>query len=260
MTKPEKFLRGAMGAWEMLIDFPLPEAVTRKFGGRVDSTSKLAGFPIVGAAVGILLALAAVFCSMVFKPVAGCVIFAILATAFLDLKDSGRGLGLLTSCFLLRLRGVPVAESLPMLTGDWNKIGNPLAAVFVSLLEVGKAALLFTLAFYGAKLWILVILAGAFTVQGMLATEPERDSASPLLPVPHENRRSGWWAFGIISVVLLPFFPFGVIAAAAVVYFAATGLAGFFRRNFDGVTPDFITLAGTLVELVLLILGVLFAL
>ena len=26
MMKPEKYLRGAFGAWEMLIDFPLPAA------------------------------------------------------------------------------------------------------------------------------------------------------------------------------------------------------------------------------------------
>ena len=248
MTKPEKLLRGMIGAWEMLIDFPLPDSFVRKFGGRVDATSKLEGFPLVGVAVGILLALAAAFCSLVFKPVAGCVIFAILATAFLDLKDSGRGLALLTSGFLLRYRGVPFREALPGLTGDWNRIGNPLAAVFVSLLEVGKAALLFALAFGGAKLWIVVILAGAFTVQGMLALEPQ------------ENRRRGWWMAGIVGVVMLLFFPFGVIAAAVVVYFASTGFAGFFRRNFDGVTPDLITLAGALVELLLLVAGLLFVL
>ena len=260
MTKPEKLLRGMIGAWEMLIDFPLPDSFVRKFGGRVDATLKLAGFPLVGVAVGILLALAAAFCSLVFKPVAGCVIFAILATAFLDLKDSGRGLALLTSGFLLRYRGVPFREALPGLTGDWNRIGNPLAAVFVSLLEVGKAALLFALAFGGAKLWIVVILAGAFTVQGMLALEPDRDSGLPLLPVPQENRRRGWWMAGIVGVVMLLFFPFGVIAAAVVVYFASTGFAGFFRRNFDGVTPDLITLAGALVELLLLVAGLLFVL
>ena len=137
---------------------------------------------------------------------------------------------------------------------------TPLAAVFVSLLEVAKAALLFALAFGGAKLWIAVILTGAFTVQGMLALEPDRDSGVPLLPVSLENRRLGWWMAGIIGVVLLLFFPFGVIVAGAVVYFASSGFAGFFRRNFGGVSADFITLAGALVELLLLIAGLLFVL
>lgn len=260
MSDPEKLLRGMIGAWEMLVDFPLPDGLVRKFKGRTDTTSKLIGFPLVGAAVGLLLALAAVFCSVVFKPVAGSVIFAILTIAFLDLKDSGRGLALLTSGFLLLRRGIPFREALLELTGDWNRIGNPLAAVFVSLLEVGKAALLFTLAFFGAKLWIAVILAGAFTVQGFLAIEPDRNSGAPLLPVLEENRRRGWWAAGIIGAVLLLFFPFGAIVAGAVVYFAATGFAGFFRRNYNGVSPDLITLSGTLTELLLLIAGVLFAL
>ena len=59
MMKPEKYLRGAFGAWEMLIDFPLPAALRARLGGRTDATSKLVGFPLAGAAVGILLALAA---------------------------------------------------------------------------------------------------------------------------------------------------------------------------------------------------------
>ena len=63
----------------------------------------------------------------------------------------------------------------------------------------------------------------------MLALEPDRDSGVPLLPVSLENRRLGWWMAGIIGVVLLLFFPFGVIVAGAVVYFASTGFAGFFR-------------------------------
>ena len=61
MIKPERLLRGMIGAWEMLIDFPLPGSLVRRFGGHVDSASKLAGFPLVGAAVGILLAFVAVF-------------------------------------------------------------------------------------------------------------------------------------------------------------------------------------------------------
>jgi len=257
MTKLDKYLRGMFHAWDYLVDFPLPEHFRIKFGGRVDSTTVLAGFPLVGAAVGLLLALAAVFCSAVFKPVAGSIIFAILAVVFLDLKDSGRGIGLLTSAFLVRRNGIHLSDALPRLTGDWNRIGNPLAAVFVSLLELAKVSLLFTLAFYGAKLWILVILVGGFTVQGMLATEPDRESGIPLLSVPLENRRIGWWTAGIIAILVLLFFPFGVLAAAFAVYFTATGFAGYFRRNFGGVTPDFISLAGTLTEFLLLVIGVL---
>ena len=50
MMKPEKYLRGAFGAWEMLIDFPLPAALRARLGGRTDATSKLVGFPLAGAA------------------------------------------------------------------------------------------------------------------------------------------------------------------------------------------------------------------
>lgn len=260
MMKPESFLRGAFCAWEMLIDVPLPAALRARFGGGTDTTSQLAGFPLVGAALGLSLALVGAICSFLFQHVAGSIAFALLCTLFLDWKDSGRGLGFLTSCFLQKQRGIPMDDALQEMTADWNRIGTPLSAVFVSLLEVGKAALLFTLAFCDAKLWILVILIGAFTVQGMLASEPERESGVPLLSIPQENRRIGWWVFGILYLILLPFFPFGVIVAGAVVVFCATGFAGYFLRNCGGCGSDLITLAGSLTELLLLVVGVLFAL
>ena len=257
MNKFEKYLRGAVNAWDFLIDVPLPEPVRTRFGKKVDASTILAGFPLVGAVAGVVLALVALFCTAVFRPVAGCTIFAILAVAFLDLKDSGRGVALLTGWFLMRRNGISFPEALPQLKGDWDRLNHPLASVFVSLLELGKAALLFSLAFYGGKFWIYMILVGAFTVQGLLAMEPERGSGVPLLPVPPENRRYAWWAFGILSFFAFLYFPFGVVAAVCVVYFTATGLAGYFERNFGGVSSDFITLAGALTELLLLLVGVL---
>ncbi|MDR0933002.1 MAG: hypothetical protein LBM70_08310 [Victivallales bacterium] len=259
MVKLKKNIQGALNAWEMLIDFPLPEAVTHKFKAKSDTISTLIGFPLVGLILGILLAFAAFFCTVVFKPVAGSVIFAILAVAFLDLKDSGRGLGLLCSGFLLRLRRLPLAEALPMLTGDWNKITNPLSAVFVSLFEIAKVALLFTLSLYGAKLWIIAILVGAFTVQGVLATVQERNTDSAILPISRDKMQGIWWVSGVIYAVLLMIFPFGVIVAAATVYLCSNGFAEYFKRNFNGVTPDFITVSGAVIEFILLLIGVLFA-
>lgn len=95
MSRIEKLYRGTLSAWGMLIDFPLPEYFRRQLGRGADSLSTACGFPLVGVAVGILLAIAAGFCSVVFNPVGGGIVFALLAAAFLEFKDSGRGAALL---------------------------------------------------------------------------------------------------------------------------------------------------------------------
>ena len=55
-------------------------------------------------------------------------------------------------------------------------------------------------------------------------------------------------------------FPVGMIGAAAVVYFCATGLARYFEKNCGGVTSDLITLSGAVTELLLLLVDILLAL
>ena len=59
MSRIEKLYRGTLSAWGMLIDFPLPEYFRRQLGRGADSLSTACGFPLVGVAVGILLAIAA---------------------------------------------------------------------------------------------------------------------------------------------------------------------------------------------------------
>ena len=148
MSRIEKLYRGTLSAWGMLIDFPLPEYFRRQLGRGADSLSTACGFPLVGVAVGILLAIAAGFCSVVFNPVGGGIVFALLAAAFLEFKDSGRGAALLGSFLLLRQRGVPAAEALPRLNSDLVGLNNVMAGLFLGILEALKLSFLFLLCFY----------------------------------------------------------------------------------------------------------------
>ncbi len=261
MVKPEKLYRGMLAAWEMLIDFPLPAEIRAPLRRGCDPVSRAAGFPLVGVTVGLALVSVAWFCSVVFNEVAGSVVFAVLATAFLDLKDSGRGLGLQTSLFLLRGRRVPLTEALPALnSADLNAVGSPAAAVFLALLEVLKILFLFMLSFFHAKLWIVTVLVGAFTVQGVLAMQPDVTTQQPFIPLPPESRVRIWRPFAVIFVLMMLVFPIGMIVAGAAVYFIATGLSRWFDRTFGGVSAAWITLVGAVTELGLLALGILFAL
>ena len=82
-------------------DADLPSGLEEYRRRGCDQFSRLIGFPLLGLAIGVVLVLVAAFCSAVFNRIAGGIIFALLATAFLDLKDSGRGGG------LRRVRAVP---------------------------------------------------------------------------------------------------------------------------------------------------------
>ena len=260
MSRIEKLYRGTLAAWGMLIDFPLPEYFRQQLGRGVDSLSTACGFPLVGVAVGILLAVVAGFCSIVFNPVAGGVVFALLAAAFLEFKDSGRGAALIGSFFLLRQRGYTAADALPRLNSDLAGLNNVMIGLLLGILEAVKLCFLFLLCFFQAKLWIVVVLSGAFFVQAYLAMQPVAGGAPPLLPVSPENRMRLWRILAVLYVLLMLAFPVGMIGAAAVVYFCATGLARYFERSCGGVTSDLITLAGSFAELLLLLIGILLAL
>lgn len=260
MMKPEKYLRGAFGAWEMLIDFPLPSGLEEYRRRGCDQFSRLIGFPLLGLAIGVVLVLVAAFCSAVFNRIAGGIIFALLATAFLDLKDSGRGVGLLLSLLLLKFRRVPFRESLGALNPELVQTDSPQLTVLLAVFELLKALFFFLLCFYGAKLWLVVILVGAFTVQGTLAMLPDSESGKPFLAISEENHKKIGIAAAVIYVLLMLAFPVGIIAAGAAVYFIATGFRRYFLHEFGGVTANWITLAGAITESVLLLVGILLAL
>ena len=253
MVRVDKWVRGTLAAWEMLIDFPLPSGLEEYRRRGCDQFSRLIGFPLLGLAIGVVLVLVAAFCS------AG-IIFALLATAFLDLKDSGRGVGLLLSLLLLKFRRVPFRESLGALNPELVQTDSPQLTVLLAVFELLKALFFFLLCFYGAKLWLVVILVGAFTVQGTLAMLPDSESGKPFLAISEENHKKIGIAAAVIYVLLMLAFPVGIIAAGAAVYFIATGFRRYFLHEFGGVTANWITLAGAITESVLLLVGILLAL
>ena len=130
----------------------------------------------------------------------------------------------------------------------------------LAVFELLKALFFFLLCFYGAKLWLVVILVGAFTVQGTLAMLPDSESGKPFLAISEENHKKIGIAAAVIYVLLMLAFPVGIIAAGAAVYFIATGFRRYFLHEFGGVTANWITLAGAITESVLLLVGILLAL
>lgn len=257
MNKPEIWLRGAVAAWEMVIDFPLPEPVRRRGAGPVPGGVVLAWLPLIGLLAGAVIALAAYLVGAVLNPVAGSVLFALLGVLFWDCKDSGRGVALIASLFWRKLQGEPMVEALPELDSNVMHVTSIPAAVFLTVLEILKLALLFLLSFYGAKFWLGALLAGSFSLQGLLATRAGRQGAAPLLILSGaEDQRAFLLTSLVVWVICFLFFPLATLAAVLILNLTSGALARGLERNYGGVTADLITLSGALAELLLLLVGI----
>ena len=170
----KKWISGFAASWEMLIDLPLPEMIQRFVKDPAPAAITVAaGFPLLGLLTGILLAF---FCGILnaswINPFVAAGVFAAAAVFFCEFKDSGRGLRLLVSAVTLRLKKYSWSDSVLTASdsdGSLEKGPGSITAAAVILVEILCFAML---ARYRASLWCVAVLAGAFTVQMLLATLP----------------------------------------------------------------------------------------
>ena len=260
MKKILELYTGLLTAWPTVIDFKFPQMLIPPQLRTPSRRLQLAAFPLLGGLCGLLLTVLCCFTSHVFNPVAGGFIFAVLVLLFLEAKDSGRGLGLLLSFFLAKVDGFPWRETLPRLSSDPGRpLANPLGAIFLSLLEICKLLLLFSLALFHAPYWITVVLCGSFAMQAYLMMLPQVGKNVPFLAVSPDNRQFLWYGtvpFGLVSLLL---FPFGTIAAIVFFFIFMRFTERVLREELQGVTADMITFAGTITEHVLLLIGIFLA-
>ncbi len=243
--------------WEMTMDPSLP-GMLRPRGRRFAPRAYC--FPLLGALLGGVVALCGAIVSAAFNPVAGAFIFALLGTAFWELKDSGRESALLFSFLARRFRGDDSGEALAKMSSSWNIFQTPPASMLLMAMELLRFSLLFSLSFYGAALWLWVIVTGVFTVQGYLALCPQRGGNPPLVVGNIDDRNRMWIAFAVAVLLVLWNFPMGALVAVLAVVLAARWLAHAADEELGGVTPDFVTLAGGVAGYLLLLVGILFSL
>lgn len=259
MVKIDRWIRGIGGAWEILIDYQLPAFLEKYQTRSADHLARLIGFPLLGLVLGVVPGLIALFCAITFNRVAGCIIFTLLTAVMLGLKDSWRGSGLLLSFLLLRIRGISTSESLNALNPALVKTDSPQVMMLFAIFELMRAIFLALLCLYGSMFWLIVIMVGSFTIQGVLAVLPEIQSGKPFLAIPEENYNKIAIPTAVIYVLLMPFYPVGIIVAGAAVYFIAVGLRRYFLNTFNGITSNWITFAGAITENILLLIGLLLA-
>ena len=244
----------------MVIDFRLPQLISSGKKVAPSRRMQLMAFPVLGAICGLLMVFVGSFSLHVFNPIAGSLLFAVLAVLFLEFKDSGRGLSLFLSLVLSLLNGEEWRSTLPRLSADLNRpLTTPLSVVFLSLLEVSKLLFFFTLAFYNTKYWLVIVFCGSFAMQASLMLMPQSGSKIPFLAVSPDDRNSLWYAAIPFALLSLLYFPFATIAAVAFFFVFQRFVQQALKEELQGVTANTITLAGTITEYALLIIGIFLA-
>jgi cobalamin synthase len=260
MNKILAFYTALLNAWPMVIDFRLPQFFIPAKKAAPTRKMQLTAFPALGGICGLILVVIGSLALHVFNPIAGSLLFAVLAVLLLEFKDSGRGLGLFLSLLLSQLNGTPWRDALPRLSSDLNRpLTTPLAVVFLSLLEVTKLLFFFTLAFYGTKYWLVVVFCGSFAMQASLMLLPQAGKQIPFLTVSPDERHSLWYGVAPFALLSLIYFPFATIAAAAFFLIFQRFAERTLLDDFRGATADTITLAGTITEYALLVIGIFLA-
>ena len=254
------FERGFGAAWDLLIDIPLPQALRPESGRRpqADPLLTAAAFPLIGFVTGLLLLTVGKLFLAVLPLRAAAVAFMLLTAAWMECKDHGRGLGLLVNFLSSRFRGEPADRALRQLSADLDGSRGAIPSAVLSVLVIFKLATYYLIFVnhLGAMLPAALIL--GFTMQGELAALAEPGS----LPAAIDDAglKAMRLTAGFCLLFTLLFAPLAVLSATAAAVLLATGIRFRLLRSGDEVNDRVITLAGVMVETLVLFAALLFAL
>ena len=178
-------------------------------------------FPLAGAAVGLISALAAGFARLFFGELAAALLMALALTLALELATNWRGLKTLSAYLTLRVQNTGMAEAFTQKL-EWKKEMTPFF-ILASLYLIRATAIGFITAH--SPLTLLFIFTCAYLVRMELVT-CAADDFDPLLPAPEENPNQPFilTAATLLLIGLLSFH-LKCFAAAVVLLLLAKGIA-----------------------------------
>ncbi|MBO5762885.1 MAG: hypothetical protein J6R85_03350 [Lentisphaeria bacterium] len=245
-------------AWSLVLDWKLPEWFRKQTehagsAGLILPMIPLAGLPAVMALLIVYGAIAPWVTHF-----GSALLFAAGALLLLESKDSGRGIGLLTSVLVLKISGRNTKESLPYLQPlNYNNLPGGIGPVLLGALLFFKFSALFYLAWVGHPGYLAAILLLGLTVQGALLQLDDLDRGVPWLTT-EPGMDKLLWAAGIFPVLfLLPAMAAATVAAVGIAFLTAFLAGRSFQDNPGGATSEMITLTGAASEILLCLTGIL---
>lgn len=186
-----------------------------------DAEPRVELFPLAGAAVGLISALAAGFARLFFGELAAALLMALALTLALELATNWRGLKTLSAYLTLRVQNTGMAEAFTQKL-EWKKEMTPFF-ILASLYLIRATAIGFITAH--SPLILLFVFTSAYLVRMELVT-CAADDFDPLLPAPEENPNQPFilTAATLLLIGLLSFH-LKCFAAAVVLLLLAKGIA-----------------------------------
>lgn len=216
-------------------------------------------FPLVGAAVGLISALAAGFARLFFGWPAAALLMALAQTLALELATGWRGLKTLSAYLTLRVQNIGIAEAFTRKL-EWKKEMTPFF-ILATLYLIRALAIGFITA--GSPLILLFVFTCAYLVRMELVT-CAADGLDPLLSAPGENPNQPFilTAAALLLAGLLSFH-LACFAAAVILLLLAKGIARLQKNSilrFTGrPTVRMFDLYGYSAETLLLLAGMIMA-
>ncbi len=248
-------------AWDMLIDFPLPQMIRQKITGKsgagYSGIAKQIMFPILGVIAAFLLWLSAALLSLLLPQVPAAILFAAVATVLTEVATSGRNIACLLSFAEQTFDRVPPLQALTELTADFRDIRSPIGTLMLTLLILFKLFCFFLMFYFEYHFWLFAVYILAFTSQAELAATTSMHSGKPLLFVASSDRFHVWIMAIFFVLFVLFIAPVPSLLAIGVAFLITRLIRNVCEQHFGGVNENIISLCGFIVELTTLLIGML---
>ncbi len=243
--------------WSMLWEIPAPHLVIAEDKLRQKTLTYyiLVMFPLLGCLVWAALSVLGAAAGLLPGRIAAAMLFAVLATFFLEIIGGGKGISSCSSIIEKLLRKESLLRSLFTAENDIHADRAPigLLSMFTILLLRGFClGMLYTV---GGGNWFALVFILSYTLQAQLATLPLLSSGDCIIRTNPRGLRLLWVSAIILVLVIGRHDMVGALAALAVAGVFTWCAYAFFDRKSGGTTGALIGTSGYVLETILLLLG-----
>jgi cobalamin synthase len=248
-------------AWQMLLEWPLPAKLENLDAAESEektvSLMTLSAFPVIGLLMGVVILLAGTILSLA-APISGAIVFAMLATILVEIRDFGHASGALASFAALKVEGRPTVEALFNIDYDLKNLTGAVSVAVLVLVILFKFFCFFLMSYFGFCYWAVAVFVLGYVVQGDLALLPAVRTGEPFIEV-HEGRRFIAWGLAAFFLLFVMFqAPYLTLAFSGIVFVGSVLFRKYCEHSLGGVSSSIISLAGYMVELAALLAGIIF--
>ena len=240
------------------MNIPLPSIMLNTADSEPEENRLLACFPLVGAAVGIIMYIIAWLVSFFFPvSAAAAVIGAIILSLITESIASGGNISTLTAFIRARQNKLQDQELLSSFDHGYSH-NNTTDLMFFLSLYLLKVFCIGLLIYHGRTSWLIIVFTMSYLIRSQMATWEDLRTSQPMIEVYDENLAVHMpWTFAVIisAIVGISYLP-AVIIISIIAYLLIKYFKRVTENELGGVNGSIIGTAAAAAELVFLIAGI----